>query len=202
MSTSRWVILTVLLCALGAGSACTPGSEDQTTKTADAVDRAAQETKDAAEEAAHKTKDAAEEAAHKTKDAAQEAADDTKNVAEEIGDKTKEVAVKTADKTKEVAVKTADKTKEIAGAVADKSKDVVSATGEKITDGWITTKLNAKFVDETLLKDSKINVDSKDHVVTLKGTVKSDAGKARAVAIARGTEGVVRVIDQLVVTTK
>ena len=169
MSTSRWVILTVLLCALGAGSACTPESEDQTSKTADAVDRAA----------------------HETEDAAEKAADDTKNVAEQIGDKTKEVAGKTADKTKDIA-----------GAIADKSEDVVSATGEKITDGWITTKVSSKFVDETLLKDSKIDVDSKDRVVTLKGTVKSEAGKARAVAIARGTEGVVRVIDQLVVNTK
>ena len=191
MSISRWLILTVLLCVLGAGSACTPGSEDQTAKTADEVDRAA-----------HEAKDAAEEATQKTKDAAEEAADDSKNVAEEIGDKTKEVAGKTADKTKEIAGKTADKTKDIAGAIADKSEDVVSATGEKITDSWITTKVNAKFVDENLLKDSKIDVDSKDHVVTLKGTVKSDAGKARAVTIARGTEGVVRVIDQLVVTTK
>jgi hyperosmotically inducible periplasmic protein len=158
MSISKWVISTVLLCALGAGSACTPGGEDQTTKTAEAGEKAA---------------------------------DDTKNVAEEIGDKTKEVAGKTADKTKEIA-----------GEIADKSKDVVSATGEKITDGWITTKVSAKFVDETLLKDSKINVDSKDHVVTLKGTVGSNAAKARAVEIARGTEGVVRVIDQLVVNAR
>ena len=169
MRISRWVILTALLCAIGAGSACTPASEDQTTKTADAVDRAADDTKEAAEEAA----------------------DDTKNVVEEIGDKTKEVAGKTADKTKEIA-----------GDIADKSKDVVSASGEKITDGWITTKVSGKFVDETLLKDSKINVDSKDHVVTLKGTVASNKAKARAVEIARGTEGVVRVIDQLVVNAK
>jgi len=169
MSISRWVILTVLVCALGAGSACTARSEDQTTKTADAVDKAVDETREAGEKAA----------------------DDTKNVAEEIGDKTKEVAGKTADKTKEIA-----------GDVADKTKDVVSATGEKITDGWITTKVNAKFVDEALLKDSKINVDSKDHVVTLKGTVGSNKAKARAVEIARGTEGVVRVNDQLVVNAR
>ena len=168
MSISKWLISTLLLCALCAGSACTPGSEDQP-KAPDAVDKTVEETKEAGEKAA----------------------DDTKNVAEEIGDKTKEVAGKTADKTKEIA-----------GDIADKSKDVVSATGEKITDGWITTKVNTRFVDETLLKDSKINVDSKDHVVTLKGTVKSDAAKARAVAIARGTEGVVRVIDQLVVNAR
>jgi len=169
MSNSKWVISTVLLCALGAGSACTSRGGDQTTKTADAVDKAVDETKEAGEKAA----------------------DDTKNVAEEIGEKTKEVAGKTADKTKEIA-----------GEIADKSKDVVSATGEKITDGWITTKVSGKFVDETLLKDSKINVDSKDHVVTLKGTVGSNKAKARAVEIARGTEGVVRVNDQLVVNAR
>ena len=166
MNISRWVILALLLGALGAGSACTPRSEDQTRKTADAADRAADETKKAGEKAA----------------------DDTKNVVEEIGDKTKEVAGKTADKTKEIA-----------GDVADKSKDVVSATGEKITDSWITTKVSGKFSDETLLKGSKVDVDSKDHVVTLKGTVGSNKAKARAVEIARGTEGVVRVVDQLVV---
>jgi BON domain len=166
MSILKWVIPTVLVCVLGTGSSCTPRGEDQTTKTADAVDKAVD----------------------KTKEAGEKAADETKNVAEEIGDKTKDVVGKTADKTKEIA-----------GGIADKSKEAISATGEKITDGWITTKVSAKFVDETLLKDSKINVDSKDHVVTLKGTVRSDAAKVRAVAIARGTEGVVRVIDQLVV---
>ena len=62
--------------------------------------------------------------------------------------------------------------------------------------------MSAKFGDETLLKDSKIDVDSKDHVVTLKGTVGSNKAKARAVEIARGTEGVARVIDQLVVNAR
>ncbi len=38
-----------------------------------------------------------------------------------------------------------------------------------------------------------------DHAVTLKGTVASSAAKARAAAIAGGTEGVTRVVNQLVV---
>ena len=72
-----------------------------------------------------------------------------------------------------------------------------SRTGDKISDGWITTKVNWFFVGENLLKDSKINVDAKDNVVTLKGTVESAAGRARAVDLAKETEGVKRVIDQL-----
>jgi hyperosmotically inducible periplasmic protein len=114
-------------------------------------------------------------------------------------DQAKKVVQEIEDKTKEIAEKAADKTKEVASDVADKSKEIVSATGEAITDGWITTKLKAKFADEKLLKDSKIDIDTNNHVVTLKGTVGSDAAKRRAATIAQGTEGVVNVVNQVVV---
>ena len=58
----------------------------------------------------------------------------------------------------------------------------LNKTGEKITDAWITTKVKWFFVGEDALKGSDINVDTKDNVVTLKGTVKIAAGKTRAVA--------------------
>jgi osmotically-inducible protein OsmY len=114
-------------------------------------------------------------------------------------DATKRAGEKTGEVVKDAAVATAEKTKEVAVATAKGTKEVVSTTGEVITDAWITTRLKAKFVDEPLLKDSDINVDSKDHVVTLKGTVMSGAGKARAAEIASGNEGVKRVVNQLVV---
>jgi osmotically-inducible protein OsmY len=133
------------------------------------------------------------------KDEAASIAEETKDVAGEVAGDSKNIAQKVGDKAKELAGETADKTKEIAGAVGSKTKDVVLTTGEAITDGWITTKVSAKFVDEKLLKGSNINVDTKDHVVTLKGTVGSDAAKARAVEIAGNTEGVVRVVNQLIV---
>ena len=103
------------------------------------------------------------------------------------------------DKTKQIAEDAADKTKEVAGDVADKSKEIVSATGEAINDGWITAKVKAKFADEKLLKDSKIDVDTKNRVITLKGTVVTAEGKKRAVMIASGTEGVLNVVDHLTV---
>lgn len=114
-------------------------------------------------------------------------------------DATERAGEKIADVTKEAAQKTGEKTKEIAGTAAKKTKEVASATSEATTDGWITTKVKTKFFDETLLKGSDINVDTNDHVVTLKGTVASSAAKARAAAIAGGTEGVTRVVNQLVV---
>jgi osmotically-inducible protein OsmY len=79
----------------------------------------------------------------------------------------------------------------------DQAREAVSSTGEKITDAWILTKVKAQFVGEDVLEGSDINVDVRDYVVYLKGTVASDAGKARAAAIARATDGVTRVINNL-----
>jgi hyperosmotically inducible protein len=94
------------------------------------------------------------------------------------------------------------KTKDGAETVADKTQEGVSKTGEVITDGWITTRVHSKFVDEDLLKGSDINVDTKDHVVTLRGTVTSAAGRARAVEQAKEVEGVHRVVDRLTIGPK
>ena len=74
----------------------------------------------------------------------------------------------------------AEKTKEGAEKAVDKTKEGLSKTGEEITDGWITSRVHSKFVGEDLLKDSDINVDTNNHVVTLKGTVMTPAAKARA----------------------
>ena len=66
-----------------------------------------------------------------------------------------------------------------------------------LTDGWITMKIHASFIGEKALRDSDVDVDTDNRLVTLKGTVRSEAGRRRAVAIARGTEGVGNVVDQL-----
>ena len=122
----------------------------------------------------------------------------TTGTAGTIKDKTKEGA----EKTKEGAEKVGEKTKEGAEKVADKTKEGLSKTGEVITDGWITTRVKSKFVGEDLLKNSDINVDTSNHVVTLKGTVMSAAGRARAVAQAKEVEGVHKVVDLLTIGPK
>jgi osmotically-inducible protein OsmY len=55
------------------------------------------------------------------------------------------------------------------------------------------------MMNEPLLKDSDVNVDVNNHMVTLKGTVTTAAGKARAGQIARTTDGVKSVTNTLVV---
>jgi hyperosmotically inducible periplasmic protein len=114
----------------------------------------------------------------------------------------KGVAAKTKDTTAKGAEKTKDATEKAAKKTADKTKEVAGTTGEVITDSWITTKINADFVNEDTLKGSDINVDTKDHVVTLKGTVASAAGKARAEEIAKTTKGVKHVNNTLTIGPK
>lgn len=86
--------------------------------------------------------------------------------------------------------------------LTERSKAGLSKTGAKIDDAWITTKVKWFFIGEDALKDSDINVDTQDKVVTLKGTVRTAAGKARAEALARETEGVTRVINDLTIGPK
>lgn len=103
------------------------------------------------------------------------------------------------DATKAGADKVLAATKRAGDAGADSAKDAAAATGVLVTDSWITAKVKAKFADETVLEHSDINVETTERVVTLKGRVPSGAAQARAVEIARGTEGVARVVNQLVV---
>lgn len=69
--------------------------------------------------------------------------------------------------------------------------------GQQITDGWITMKIHAQFVTEDVLDGSDIDVETRNHIVTLTGTVPTEAGRTRAVAIAKGTDGVKNVMDKL-----
>ena len=95
-----------------------------------------------------------------------------------------------------------EKTKQGAEKVVDKTKEGLSKTGEVITDSWITTRVKSKFVGEDVLKGSDISVETTDHVVTLKGTVTSAAGRARAVEQAKEVDGVHRVVNRVTIGPK
>jgi hyperosmotically inducible protein len=69
--------------------------------------------------------------------------------------------------------------------------------GNPITDAWITMKVHSQFVPEDALEDSNIDVDTTNGVVTLSGTVATEAGRSRAIAIAKATDGVKSVNDKL-----
>src|SRR5687768_12064742 len=66
-----------------------------------------------------------------------------------------------------------------------------------IKDGWLVMKVHSEFVNEDVLSGSNIDVDVKNGVVTLQGTVPSQAARARALELAKKNDGVKNVVDQL-----
>lgn len=75
----------------------------------------------------------------------------------------------------------------------------VPAAEEGITqpDAWLTAKIQAKYFMDDEVKARNIDVDTQDGVVTLKGSVVSESERRQAVALARNTDGVQSVNDQL-----
>ena len=72
---------------------------------------------------------------------------------------------------------------------------VASACAE--TDAGVTTKVKAQLAADEMVKAYKVDVDTQEHVVTLRGEVDTVAAKEQAVRIARNTEGVRDVVDDL-----
>jgi hyperosmotically inducible protein len=89
--------------------------------------------------------------------------------------------------------------KDVDRTLGERARTGLTKTGEAITDAWMTARVKWVFIGEDALKDSDISVETKNHVVTLKGTVTTAVGKTRAVQLARETDAVSRVDDQLVV---
>jgi hypothetical protein len=65
------------------------------------------------------------------------------------------------------------------------------------TDAGITTAVKSKLAADDTVKAYQVDVDTNNKVVTLRGDVETAAQKAHAVTIARNTDGVTDVIDQL-----
>jgi osmotically-inducible protein OsmY len=81
---------------------------------------------------------------------------------------------------------------------AEYEKDKGSSTiGTGVNDSWLWFKTRAALLTTSDLRDSTIDVDVSNDVITLKGTVASAAQKAKAEQVANGNEGKKKVINQL-----
>jgi hyperosmotically inducible periplasmic protein len=69
------------------------------------------------------------------------------------------------------------------------------------SDPGITTKVKTRLETDRNINAAQVQVTTQNRVVTLSGPVDSPAAKERAVTLARGTEGVVDVVDNLSVST-
>lgn len=68
------------------------------------------------------------------------------------------------------------------------------------SDPGITTAVKSKMAADDTVKSYRIDVDTKDRVVTLSGAVDTPQARERAMEIARATDGVRDVVDRLTVT--
>ena len=101
---------------------------------------------------------------------------------------------------------TVDKAGEKIGDAADTVGEKMSAQSAKagvaIEDTEITTKVKAAIFAEPGLKTLQISVDTINGVVTLTGSVNSQANRDRAKALASAVADVKRVENQLIVKPK
>jgi osmotically-inducible protein OsmY len=65
------------------------------------------------------------------------------------------------------------------------------------TDAGITTNVKTKLAADDTVKAYQVDVDTRNGVVTLSGAVENTAAKDQAIRIARETDGVRDVIDQI-----
>jgi hyperosmotically inducible periplasmic protein len=129
------------------------------------------------------------------------ARDNDDDVAEAAKDAKRE-SKETAREAKDAAHDAKHDAKHSTSKASQKGRETAGTVGETVTDGWITTKVKSSFIGEDALEGSDIDVDTNDGVVTLTGTVASQAGRARALAIAKQIEGVKSVKDELKIDKK
>jgi hypothetical protein len=85
---------------------------------------------------------------------------------------------------------------------AEEAKTLGRKVGTGIDDGWLWTKTRFDLAAANDLKDSTINVDVQNAVVTLSGSVDNAQQKAKAETIAKAVAGVKSVKNQLTVAPK
>jgi hyperosmotically inducible protein len=95
-----------------------------------------------------------------------------------------------------------DYTPEMARKEVERAKAHKESIGESLDDAWIHAKIVAKLVGDTETPARKINVDVKNNMVTLRGTVNTPAEKQEAERVAKETDGVKSVSNQLKVMPK
>jgi len=86
-----------------------------------------------------------------------------------------------------------------------RAKENKETIGQSLDDAWVHSKIVAKLIGDTKTPERKINVDVVNGEVTLRGDVDTAEAKAEAERVAKDTDGVKKVINQLKVvasTTK
>jgi hyperosmotically inducible periplasmic protein len=93
----------------------------------------------------------------------------------------------------------AERARQEAHKAADETRAMGASAGDKIEDATVSTRVKAVLSSDKQLGDSKIDVDTKNGVVTLSGAVANNQARDHALDLARNVKGVNAVNDQLAV---
>ena len=115
------------------------------------------------------------------------------------GQKLDAAVARTEQKTEEIKTDIKESTANAANTVADKTKDAANTVVDKTKDAAITTAVNAELVKDSKLSALKINVDTVNGRVMLRGTAPDTASRERATVLASAVSGVVSVDNSLTV---
>ncbi len=89
--------------------------------------------------------------------------------------------------------------REVAQDVKDASKNAADKIGDKVSDAVITTSVKAELAKDPNLSALKINVDTDNGRVALRGTAPSGDARERATTLASSVKGVASVANELTV---
>jgi osmotically-inducible protein OsmY len=177
--------LIAVLAGLALG-ACDRGATGDERTVGQKLDRAVDKTQQKLAEAGEKTKEAIRESAPKVEQQLNAAGERIAVATDKVVDKTKEVA---RDATNTTVAATQDVRTEV------KSGD----TGRAMSDTAITASVKTDLIKDPDLSVLKIDVDTKDGVVTLNGLAGNEAAKQRAEKMAASVKGVKEVRNFLTV---
>ena len=103
----------------------------------------------------------------------------------------------TTTRTEPTATPTPRYSEEQAREERERAKTNKETIGQSLEDAWIHTKVVAKLIGDSQTPERKINVDVVDGAVTLRGQVDTAEGKTEAERLAKDTDGVKSVKNEL-----
>lgn len=96
--------------------------------------------------------------------------------------------------------RTGQKSEEFKTDIKNSTANAVNTVADKTRDAAITTAVNAELLRDSKLSALKINVDTTDGRVVLRGTAPDTASRERATVLASAVSGVVSVENALTVS--
>jgi osmotically-inducible protein OsmY len=103
------------------------------------------------------------------------------------------------DKPKETKIVIKDDATPKAKKAAKATKNAAGKTGEVVSDASITTAVKTRLMKDPAARATSIDVDTKDGVVTVAGTVPTHADKLRIGQLVEKTTGVKSVVNNLTI---